>query len=175
MANKCTPKPGSFDCFLITNNSRWESKICMYKKAGWSCLSCLPRSLLLKQLCTFRSPGIDTSCGWTRTPCASPGRRRLEEGGEVEGFVPAGGRGSAIAGLCVELRPERDRTPPHPLPCAGQLHVSAPARSCTARKGRNEPWGNISVVNHFSLGVHCLPESQSSEQGLVLCGGAGDS
>lgn len=88
MANKCTPKPASFDRFLITNNSQWESEICTYKKACWSCLPRLPRSLLLKQTCTFCSPGTDTSAGWTRTLSASPGRQCLEELRRGAGCVP---------------------------------------------------------------------------------------
>ena len=135
MANKCTPKPASFDCVLITNNSRWESKICMYKKVCWSCLSRLPRSLLLKQICTFCSPGRDTSSGWTRILSASPSRERLEELQRGCRVRPCRQQSlSALAGVCI--KPHQAGEGIESLlvfspACPGQLHMSVPAAELT--------------------------------------------
>lgn len=151
MANKCTPKPASFDCFLITNNSRWESKICTYKKTCWSCLSRLPRSLLLKQICTFCSPGIDTSRGWTRTlpPAAAGSVCRRQCLPALPGL--GGGSDPSWDSSCLPRPP----------------HVSALAHGRRAREGSKEPQSNISVLNCFPRGAHGLPESQISEQGVI--------
>lgn len=157
MANKCTPKPASFDCFLITNNSQWESKICMYEKECWSCLCCLPRSLLLKQICTFRSPGIDTSSGWTRTLSSCPSQERLEE-------LQRGWRAcprqwlwlSTLAGVGVHPWLEEGLNPARRPPLPAQAS-STPGMA--AGQIKLLPLGNNSVRNNFSHGVHCLPES----------------
>lgn len=177
MANKCAPKPASFDCFLITNNSRWESEIRTYEKARWSCLSRLPKSLLLKQMCTFRSPGRDTRSGWTRTlPPAPAGIIVWRSRGEVAGYVPAGGSRRPLSlGLCPAAAGAGIETlPVFSSTCPGQLHLSVPPRGCRAREGRTEPPTDISLTNRFSRGAHRLPERQISEQGVVLCDGAGD-
>lgn len=51
----------------------------MYKKSMPERLSCLPRSVLLKEDCTVCGPGIDTGSGWTRAFCASPVQEHLQE------------------------------------------------------------------------------------------------
>lgn len=176
MANKCTPKPASFDSFLITNNSQWESKICTYEKECWSCLSCLPRSLFLKQICTFCSPGIDTSSGWTRTLPACSARSVWKSCRDVGGHVPGGGCGCPpTLGLTTShgrgegLNPSRG--PPLPTQTSStQAHLPMAAGHIKLL-----PLGNNSVRNHFSCGVHCLAKSQIPKQGTVLCDGAGES
>lgn len=136
MADKCTPRPASFDCFLITNSSRWESKICMYETECWSCLCCLPRSLLLKQICTFCSPGTDTSSGWTRTlslpqPGVSARAAEKLEGKSLAVAVVAHshwGGCSAMAGGRIEFLQVSSPA------CPGQLHMGTFAHGCRAQK-----------------------------------------
>lgn len=165
MANKCTPKPASFDCFLITNNSQWESKICMYEKECWSCLCCLPRSLLLKQICTFCSPGIDTSSGWTRTlpacqPGVSAGTAEKLEGRSLVVAVVVTLKEGINPSRCPPLPAQTSSTWAHSPLAAGHIKLL--------------PLSNNSVRNSFSRGVHCFAESQTPKQGTVLCDGAGN-
>lgn len=176
MANKCTPKPRSSDCFLITNNSRWESQICMYEKECWSCLCCLPRSLLLKQICTFCSPGIDTSSGWTRTLSACASQECLEELQRSWRTCPWLWQWlSTLPGVGVKpwlgegLNPSRG-PPLHAQTSSTQTHLPMAAGHIKLL-----PVSNNSVRNNFSHGVHCLAKSQIPKQGTVLCDGAGES
>lgn len=166
MANKCTPKPASFDCFLITNNSQWESKICMYEKECWSCLCFLPRSLLLKQICTFCSPGIDTSSGWTRTlpacqPGVSAGTAEKLEGRSLVVAVVVTLKEGINPSRCPPLPAQTSSTWAHSPLAVGHIKLL--------------PLSNNSVRNSFSRGVHCFAESQTPKQGTVLCDGAGES
>lgn len=140
MANKRTPKPASFDRFLITNNSQWESKICTSIKACWSCLPRLPRSLLLKQMCTFSSPWADTSPGWTRTLSSRCGRECLEEPHAVQDasrWPPWPARlGLALGRACGLPCPSCPD-------CLGQTNASALAaelRAASELSGCALPW-----------------------------------
>lgn len=176
MANKCTPKPASFDCFLITNNSQWESKICMYEKECWSCLCCLPRSLLLEQICTFCSPGIDTSSGWTRTLSACPRQECLEE-------LQRSWRASlwwwqwlsTLAGVGVKPWLEEGLNPSRCPPLPAQASSIWAPLPMAAGHINLLPLSNNSVRDHVSCGVHCLAKSQIPKQGTVLCDGAWES
>lgn len=150
----------------------------MYKKACWSCLSCLPRSLLLKQICTFCSPGIDTSSGWTRSLSASPGQECLEElQGGCRERPRRRQRLSALAGVRIELRLEGGLDPSWYSPLlaqAGSTWACLP-RAAELTRATTGHWVIFLSWIIFSRGVHCLPEPQISERGIVLCDGAGDS